>query len=767
MKRKSSKAGRCWRTLYFWETRKDYPAARYFAWFSLLAMAISAYLMFTFTFSPSVIRLIYLIVFLSIFGLVFFYCWGLDSKTKIRTPSPKQKHSFTRACVWMIVMGVLFQGLGNIVQAIYYWILGEQVTVYFSSQSNIFKLWVLVGLIYGFVYGIRNSNDYFNRDMGAVAGSIFSVFIFIFLYTGFVLALVIYPPQRLAPVSYYPQASEFLFYVLFFVAVTVSTFHFLRTAVRLGTLKTGLMLFIGIPLIALHIIVVSAYSVTINLTIASILEDRQKLSSAKTLYAKAIPFIRHDNLLASLHHRQGVLHVLNQDYQSAVVNFKKVLADYSENYEVFMKARRYVDAFEKNQSIKEHGRKILVVRHRTFEQAASCFPNSLSVILNFYEKQPLSTRKLSYAIKEGFSMGTFIWKAESFLEKNGYELLTTFWQSRKTLFSLLEAGYPVLVYIPGHVYTLYGYDSRMEMFFTYDTAKSNRWNDKPFWNFQRDWMRGSFLMSVVVPDGEKDKFSSLFPQFGRYSRHYQLWQKAHISDYYESKGNYWKDYDRYDLSKAFGIDRLKMNEPYFLHDDFYSFPWDVEEWKNDVLPVLSQPWALEWSIMEKYILYLLYSGQPERALHIIDLYQSHLPAEPRSRPPKPWGLRSRLSEDPNSSFFQLMELKLAAVVDANDEKGVLSVSDKLIGLTGNMRSRSYWGHYFKARHLMASGDLKGAVELLLTALDNLRLGTHPSSKSFRYIVDALHEIYLIDPSLIMPEKRALIQVAQIDLASDR
>jgi hypothetical protein len=275
--------------LYFRETRNAYPAARYFAWFSLLAMALCAYLMFTFTFSPSVIRLVYLIIFLSIFGLVFFYCWGLDSKTKIRAPGPKQKYSFSRACAWMIVMGVLFPGLNNIVQAIYYWILGEQVTVYFSSHSNIFKFWILVGLIYGFVYGIRKNNDYFNRDMGAVARSIFSVFVFIFLYSGFALALVIYPLQRLAPISYYPQSAEYLFYLLLFIAITLSTVHLLRTAVHLGTLKTGLTLFIGIPLIALHIIVVSAYSVTINLTIASILEDRQKLSSAKTLYAKAIP----------------------------------------------------------------------------------------------------------------------------------------------------------------------------------------------------------------------------------------------------------------------------------------------------------------------------------------------------------------------------------------------------------------------------------------------------------------------------------------------
>lgn len=732
---------------YFRDTRHVYPAARYFAWLSLLAMALSAYLMFTFTFSPFLIRLVYLIVFLFIFGLAFFYCWSIDAKPKSQPSRARNKYSFSRACAWMIVMGLVFLGLNNIIQAIYFWLLGEQVSVYFSPQANAFRFWFPVGLIYGFFYGLRTDNDYADRNPGAVVKSIFFIFAFISLYNGFVLALIVYPLQRLAPISYTPQFAEILFYFLLLTTIIMSATYLLGTAGRRGTLKSTGIFIIGIPLIALHIIVLSTYTVTINLVFASILEDRQQISSAKTLYAKAIPYIRHDNLLASLHHRQGVLHVLNQDHESAIASFKKVLTDYSGHYEVFIKARRYLDAFEKNRSQEKLGRKILVVRHKTFEQAASCFPNSLSVILNFYEKQPISTRKLSYAIKESFSSGTFIWKAESFLEKNGYELLTTYWQSKKTLICLLEAGYPILVYIPGHVYTVYGYDSRMEMFLTYDTAESNRWNDKPFWSLQRDWMVGSFLMSVLIPKEEKENFITRFPQFDRYGDSYRLWQKAHISDYYESKGNYWKDYDRYNLSENLGIDRLKMNESYFLRDDFFPLRWDAEDWKNEVLPVLSQPWALDWSIVENYILYLLYSGQPEQALQIIERYQAHLSAEQQYQ------------------FYGLLELKLAASVYANDQKGILSVSDKLIGIANNTPAASYWGHYYKARHLMATGDLKNAAEILLPALKNFRLGVYRRSMCFRNIVDALSDIYRLDPSLIAPDDIRLMKVAQVDLAS--
>lgn len=188
--------------LYFRQTRNAYPAARYFAWISLVAMTICAYLMFTFTFSPFLTRFIYLIIYLSIFGLAFFYCWSIDSKSIVRTTGFKQKYSFTRACAWMIIMGLMFPGISNIVQAIYYWILGEQVSVYFSSQANVFKYWSLIGMIYGFFYGIKEDNDFFNKDIGAVVKSVFSIFVFILVYGGFVLALVIYPLQRLAPISY-------------------------------------------------------------------------------------------------------------------------------------------------------------------------------------------------------------------------------------------------------------------------------------------------------------------------------------------------------------------------------------------------------------------------------------------------------------------------------------------------------------------------------------------------------------------------------------
>ncbi len=735
-------------TLYFWERRSAYPSARIYAAASLLLLALCAYLSLTVTFSPFAIRLGYGALFLAAFALAFMYSWVIESKAKAPRPGTKPPLSLSRGIAWMVVMAIIFMGMGNLVQAIYYWLFGEQVAVYFSAGQNILRFWLLIGVIFGFVYGLRVGDDYFNRSLPSALRGLGAVFWFIFLYSGLILLFIVYPLQRLVPIAYSPQFSDLLFYLLLFAGICLSVTPLLRRTGRYGAVRSAVLMLVGIPLIAAHAVVVSGYSVTLDLAAASILEDRRAVSAAEALYAKVIPHVRHDQLLAALHHRRGVLYVLNQDYDAALGAFKKVLADYSEAYEVYHKARLYVQSYENRRPPAAEGRKILTVRHRTFEQAASCFPNSLSVILNFYEDQPVSTRKLSYAIKESFSEGTFIWKAESFLAEHGYRLITTFWQNKETLIDLLDAGYPILIYIPGHVLTVYGYDAHMEMFFTYDTAQLNRWSDQPYRQFQIQWMQSGFRMSVVVKQEKEKDFRSKFPALARYCETHRTWQKTQISNYYESRGNYWKDYDRYGVSEALGFDRLKLNDPVFMDDDFCPFSWNPERWDEEIAPVLSRPWAIDWQTMERFTTYLIVTGQADRARQLIQQYEVHL------------------ANAGYGAFPQLLKLKLAVALTAGDRAETLSLADKLIGIPGGDNPYAfYWGHTVKARDLMARGDRKGAARVLLSALTALRLDEPGNNdRGLRSVLEALTEIADADPSLIDPKSRELIDVARIHFA---
>jgi hypothetical protein len=735
-------------TLYFWERRDAFPAARIYAAVSLLLLGLCAYLGVTVAFSPFAVRIGYGMLFLAVFTLAFMYSWVIESKTRTPEPGPKPRYSLSRAIAWMVVMSIVFMGMGNLVQAIYFWLFGEQVAVYFSAGQSILRFWLVIGLLFGFVYGLRAGDDAFNRDLKSVLRGLGAAFWFIFLYSGLILLLIVYPFQRLGPIAYSPQFSDFLFYLLLFAGICLSVTPLLRRADRYGALRSAALMLVGIPLIAVHAVVVSGYSVTIDLAAASILEDRRAVSAAETLYARVIPHVRHDQLLAALHHRQGVLHVLNQDYDAALGDFKKVLADYSEMYEVYHKARLYVQSYENRGPFSSGGRKILSVRHQTFEQAASCFPNSLSVILNFYEDRPVSTRRLSYAIKESFSEGTFIWKAESFLAAHGYRLITTFWQNKETLIALLDAGYPALVYIPGHVITVYGYDARMEMFFTYDTAQLNRWSDQPFQHFQTQWMRSGFRMSVVVNKETEKEFRDRFPELVRYCKKNRIWQKTQISNYYESRGNYWKDYDRYDISKTLGFDRLKINDPVFMDDDFYPYLWNPQRWEKEIVPVLNRPWAIDWQTMERFTYYLIVTGQAERARRRIQQYESHL------------------ATAGYGPFPQLLKVKLAVALSAGNQTEAQSLADKLIGIPVIDNPYAFfWGHFVKGRHLMAAGDLKGAAQVLLSALTALRLDEPDSDRGLRSVLEALAEIEASDPSLIDAKNRQLIEIARIYFAA--
>jgi hypothetical protein len=587
-----------------------------------------------------------------------------------------------------------------------------------------------------------------NRDISGLLKSSLLIFLFIAIQTVLVLFLVVYPVQRLASLAYTPQLPDFIFYFLLAFSIPLAIMNLMPRA-ALYPFKKGLAILIAaIPLIMLHAVVLSSYTVTINLTVASILEDKHRLSSAKTLYSQTIPYIRHDRLLATLNHRQGVLSVLNKRYGLALSYFKKVIADYSENYDVYRKSSKYVKSYERHRRALKMNRKILSVRHRTFEQAASCFPNSLSVILSFYEEEPISTRKLSYAIKEGFSEGTFIWKAASFLDQNGYSLITTFWQNKNTIIKLLQADYPVLIYIPGHVYTLYGYDSRMEMFLTYDTAKLNRWDDNPFSEFQRAWMQGNFLMSVVVKKGDEERLKALAPQLFRYSQAHQWWQKSQISRYYESKKNYWIDYDPEKLSALLGLDALKLNDPVLHKSGFDPFPWDPQKWQQEIMPVLKNPSATQWAVFERNIVYLLYHHEFEKARDLIQLYQSHLTGRY------------------NPALSRFLEVKLATAVAAEKKSEILSLSDKLIGITDRQKFGSYWGHYYKARILMERGHAPEAARLLLPVLNNLKLTLNIPQKAFAPILELLDEIILRDPSLITREKLPLLKVARVYYAME-
>lgn len=730
--------------------RRHYGFTKYITWLIPVLLLSATYLSFSLTYDPYLIRWGYLLLLCPLFGLTFIGCWIIDSKSAPRKRKSRPRLNLSRALAWMVFFGIFFLGFANVARIAYFWLLGEQIAVHFSSHMDLFYVWMPIGILYGFIYGLQDRNTYADRDIAALVKSLFLLFFIIAVYSFIGLTLVVYPLQRLTPISYHAQAPDYIFYLLMVTSIPFFITYIMQRSAFQGLGKPLFTSIVFIPLVTLHCVVLSGYSVTLDLTLATFLEDKQKLSDARNLYSKTIAYIKHDNLLAALHHRLGVLHVMNDNYPDALQSFKKVMADYSDEYGVYAKAKHYLESYEKNVSQKNPGRNILDVQHQTFEQAASCFPNSLSVILNFYEQEPISTRALSYSIKEGFDEGSFIWKAETFLEKNGYQLVTTLWQNKEKLIKLLDTGYPVLIYIPGHVYTLYGYDSRMEMFFTYDTAQSNRWNDNTFEDLQKTWMNSSFLMSMVVRNEDMEHFAATFPELLSGTDFHRLWQKTKITRYYKGTRDYWIDFNPYEVAAALDMDLLKANDHYLLNTGFSSSAWDPTTWDKEILPIWENSWAIDWPLFRKHILYLLDQKEIGRAQQFLDIYKPHFNRE----------------YDP--VYAPLFELQLAINLAAGNEDRVLSLSDNLIGIKRDRYDRdaesAYWGYYYKAKSLLERQEINAAVELMLPIIQNMDLESTEPTEAIKGILGLLTTIIAEHPTAMKEEEKRMLSIARINQA---
>ena len=74
--------------------------------------------------------------------------------------------------------------------------------------------------------------------------------------------------------------------------------------------------------------------------------------------------------------------------------------------------------------------------------------------------------------------------------------------------SCIDAGFPVLVYVPSHVFAIVGYDDTLETFVTYDVATRDVWVDYIRKDFIKSWKRQSTTLVLVYPPEEENRIPS-------------------------------------------------------------------------------------------------------------------------------------------------------------------------------------------------------------------------------------------------------------------
>ncbi|MCO4783079.1 MAG: hypothetical protein KC646_12210 [Candidatus Cloacimonetes bacterium] len=619
--------------------------------------------------------------------------------TQFAVEKKKRGYSFSSGMLWSMGLSGVFFGISWIPSIVNYWIFSPYVPMDPMPGQVISVRWLFLAQAIGFVYGFAKLNflELKNIKYGQL---ILFTLMYMFLSDICILLMFDYPLHKLFSLTYgFSNVNPMI--SLVGMSMVPVFYWFLLTLYPLSlSSKRRIQLTVTmIPILLVHLTLIGNYWNTMTVTMAYVQESSGNIEQAKKLYMKVIPDLDNSSFVASLKHRLGVLNLIEGNVKESVSYFQKVVTDYKKSDKVFKKAKKYMASYNKN--VKNKKSVILQNNYQTFEQAASCFPNSLGYILSYYDKQQIDTRELSFSIKESFFAGTFIWKAESYLKKRGYSLINSYWQDGKQLRKLLDAGFPVLIYVPGHVYTVYGYNEDFELFYTYDTAKQNRWDDKPFDDMYDEWSKSSFLMSVVIKTEDENKLKELLKDLLDYSDVYSLYQKSERSDYYfDSKSNFYRDYNKSTFGLQLGAKGLLSQYPiYRLSAD--QIAMDSDFFETRVLPVISNEWYTYWYQIKPIALYLLYNNKINKASKLIETIESNI--EKRG----------------DAKAMDLLLYKLILAQKMGDLETQIEMESRLIGDSEEGWSKYSWAYVSRIKRLFDQNKPDQIVELLQIPLTKL------------------------------------------------
>jgi hypothetical protein len=204
--------------------------------------------------------------------------------------------------------------------------------------------------------------------------------------------------------------------------------------------------------------------------------------------------------------------------------FNRVVAKYNGNEELVKKANRFLDNIDQ----KPEGKRVVLpgVETRTEYKGGYCVPNSLALVMRYWGKD-VSARTIGRKIT-GLGTGTIIVDQRWFAEQQGWRHDFLPMAGIDDIKRCIDAGFPVLVYVPAHVFAILGYDDVLETFVTYDVASRDIWEEYIRKDFIKSWKKqaGTLVLSYppekedMIPDDIRDRLASLSDNYIHFQLHY-------------------------------------------------------------------------------------------------------------------------------------------------------------------------------------------------------------------------------------------------------
>jgi tetratricopeptide (TPR) repeat protein len=258
---------------------------------------------------------------------------------------------------------------------------------------------------------------------------------------------------------------------------------------RLG----GAVLLLGVATVNLAVLV--GANSRVSFVTARILERSGRVPAALSWYGRALEADSDPALASYLQHRIGLLHYKLGDLERARAAFRLLTTTRNANPELVAEGRYYLERLSEGRP--ERRRVLPGVEVPTEMRDAYCAPNTLALAFRFLGR-PVSVSELGEKVTL-LGLGTSGSDIRFLADEYGFDHLLVPFATLDDVRWLIDRGIPALLYRPGHVLSVFGYDDRLGTAVAFDTSRWDIWVDRPYPDLEREWGEGHFLLGVVLP----------------------------------------------------------------------------------------------------------------------------------------------------------------------------------------------------------------------------------------------------------------------------
>ncbi|MFA6448283.1 MAG: hypothetical protein WCX65_02345 [bacterium] len=361
----------------------------------------------------------------------------------------------------------------------------------------------LGGVIGGIAGGLVREDD-IGAVVKLVAGLVVTGTILMFMWHLFV-DVIVFHSYGVSERAELPFAAGLMFPFVFAMFSVIGAFIlYAAHGAREFIYKTALVGYLCLML-ALTTVVYSGIVSYDFLILGKIAEKRADIRPALLLYEKSLTLYPSHYSASYLQFRIGLLlHKIGYD-ADAESAFKNVLTKYTANEDFVKQAKVYIDRLESAGA----GKKRIVipgVETRTEYRSSYCAPNSLALVFNYWRKNK-TAKQIGTEITYSLS-GTEMIDMLFYAENNGFDYNIYPDSKISDIRSFVRRNVPVLVFIPHHVFVVFGFDEALDTLIAYDVATYDVWVDHPAEDFKKEWQKTGNVMAVMLPSEESRKYLS-------------------------------------------------------------------------------------------------------------------------------------------------------------------------------------------------------------------------------------------------------------------